>query len=81
MDFTQIATDFGFPSALLLIILWGMRSVGKFLSPMLRQVVHGHVELVDSLKSSTAQQTKILHGHTDKLDEIHEAVKPGVANP
>lgn len=81
MDIPHIITDFGFPTALLLIILWGMRSVGKFLSPLVKQGFASHVELVDTLKTHTERQTVILESHTETLDAIHEIVKPGVANP
>lgn len=81
MDIIQIVSDFGFPTALLLLILWAMRSVGKFCGPIIKKGSEKHFELVDTLKLSTERQTEILENHTETLDEIHQAVKPGVANP
>lgn len=81
MDTSNIVTDYGFPTALLFLILWGMRSVGKFCAPLLKQGFEKHVELVDTLKTHTCRQTEILENHTKTLDEIHQAVKPGIANP
>ncbi len=81
MNIPHIVTDFGFPTALLLLILWGMRSVGKFCAPLVKQGFASHVELVDTLKTHTERQTVILEGHTETLDAIYEEVKPGVASP
>ena len=88
MDIVQIITDFGFPTALLLIILWGMRSCGKFCAPLMKQGFLKHIELVDTLKSQTERQTELLEKHGNTLDDhtttlgaIHEAVRPDVVNP
>ncbi len=81
MDIPHIVTDFGFPSALLLIIAWSLRSAGKFLAPLLRSGVEKHIDLVDTLKFNIVHQTELLENQSETLKEIHQAVKPGVANP
>ena len=81
MDIHNVVADYGFPTGLLLIIAWALRSAGKFLAPLLRSGIEKHIELVDTLKCNIVHQTELLESHGELLEEIHQAVKPGVANP
>ena len=60
MDIAVLIIEYGFPTGLLLIIIWGMKTAGKFIKPLVTRGVESHIELVDSLKETTEKQTVVM---------------------
>lgn len=81
MDWIQIVNSVGFPIALSGALLYGFYRCGIFLGPLIKDFVAAQMDLIASLKETTAKQTGILETHSDvlrdhgqKIDAIHRKV-------
>lgn len=69
MDWVQIVNSVGFPVSLCGALLYAFYRIGVFLGPLIKDFVAAQMDLIASLKETTAKQTGILETHGDKLNE------------
>lgn len=81
MDWVQILNSVGFPVTLCGALLYAFYRIGIFLAPLIKDFVAAQMELIESLKTTTARQTGILEtntqqlaDHGERLRQIHEKV-------
>lgn len=81
MDWIQIVNSVGFPISLCGVLLYAFYRCGIFLGPLMKDFVAAQMDLIASLKETTAKQTGILethseqlHDHGQKIDAIHRKV-------
>jgi hypothetical protein len=70
MDWTAVIRELGFPAAAFAGLAYAIWQVGKFLAPHLSGFFTKHIELVDSLRTSTEKQTDLLEGQAVQF-KIH----------
>lgn len=73
-DMTQWAMNNGFAVVILVALAGGCWRIATFLGPKIGTLLSAQMDLVESLKTTTATQTKILERHGEKIDAIHKKV-------
>jgi hypothetical protein len=81
VDFAKWISELGLPAALIVLGAVCASRVARFCAPLITRVAEKHVELIDTLKDQSRQQTeillsqnKLLTEHGRLLDQIHLAV-------
>lgn len=81
MDFAQWISELGMPAALIVLGVVCASRVARFFAPLISNVAEKHVELIDTLKEQSKQQTeillsqnKLLTEHGELLNQIRMAV-------
>ncbi len=68
-------SDFGFPSAVLLVILLGCWRTAAFLGPLIKDAFQSHLELVAALKIQSERQTGFIKSTVDELETHSELLR------
>jgi len=74
-DIPELVAQLGWPAVTLVFFAWVALRIGKFMGPLMQQLIESHVSMMTALETDAKDKTKILGACKEILQSCHETAK------